>query len=66
MSARTDHLEDPMTATATRLYALIAALLIAVLAALTAPAMISHLAPASHQNSSFTTANPDNGGKRCC
>ena len=49
-----------MTATASRLYTLIAALLIAVLAVLTAPAMISHLASASHQASSFTTTHPDN------
>ena len=49
-----------MTATATRLSTLIAALLIAVLAVLTAPAMISHLAPASHPASSFTTTHPDN------
>jgi hypothetical protein len=55
-----------MTATATRLYALIAALLIAALAALAAPAMISHLAPASHQSSSFTATNPDNWTCRYC
>ena len=54
------------TATATRLSALIAALLFAVLAVLTAPAMISHLAPASHQGSSFTTTHPDNHPCRLC
>jgi hypothetical protein len=48
------------TAAATRFYALIAALLFAVLAVLAAPAVISHLAPASHPGSSFTTTHPDN------
>jgi hypothetical protein len=58
-----------MTATATaatRFYALIAALLFAVLAVLTAPAVISHLAPASHQASSFTTTHPANAFCRHC
>jgi hypothetical protein len=48
------------TAGATRFYALIAALLFAALAVLAAPAAISHLAPAAHPGSSFTTTHPDN------
>jgi hypothetical protein len=48
-----------MTVTATRLYALAAALLVALIVALTAPALAAHLAPTGHQ-SSFTTSQPDN------
>ena len=48
-----------MTATATRLYALAAALLVALIVALAAPALAAHLAPACHQPS-FTTSQPDN------
>jgi hypothetical protein len=54
------------TAAATRFYALIAALLVAVLAVLAAPAMISHLAPASLPDSSFTTSQPNNPQCRNC
>ena len=54
-----------MTATATRLYALAAALLVALIVALTAPALAAHLAPAGHQPS-FTTSQPDNHTCHLC
>jgi hypothetical protein len=55
------------TATATRFYALIAAVLFTALAVLAAPTVASHLAPASHQGSSVTaTSHPDNVYCRHC